>query len=123
MEDMMRKVIVTTLALGLATPAAAQDGDGSVGDGLDLLGEGSRMILEGLMEDMRPMLDEVRPFFEEELVPLLERMGELVDDLSHYELPERLPNGDIIIRRSEDAPPFEPEAGPEPEPGTGAVEL
>ena len=117
----MRTVIVTTLALALATPASAQDGDGSVGGGLDLLGEGSRMILDGLMEDMRPMLDEVRPFLEEEVVPLLERMGDLVDDLSHYELPERLPNGDIIIRRSEDAPPLDPD--PAPEPGTGALEL
>jgi hypothetical protein len=116
----MRKVILTALALSLAAPAGAQEEDGSVTDGLDLLGEGTRMILEGLMDDMRPMLDEVRPFLEEEVVPLLDRMGELVDDLSYYELPERLPNGDIIIRRSEDAPPFEPE----PEIGEdGEVEL
>jgi hypothetical protein len=107
----MRYVILTALMLSLAAPASAQDEDGSVRDGLDLLGEGMGLILEGLMEDMRPMLEEARPFFEEEVVPLLERMGELVDDLSYYELPERLPNGDIIIRRSEDAPPFE--SGPE----------
>jgi hypothetical protein len=104
----MRHVILTVLMLGLAAPASAQEEGEGLRDGFDLLGEGTRMILEGLMEDMRPMLEEVRPFFEEELVPMLERMGELVDDLSHYELPERLPNGDIIIRRSEDAPPLEP---------------
>jgi hypothetical protein len=116
----MRHVIVTTVMLGLAAPAAAQDEGDGLRDGLNLLGEGTRMILEGLMEDMRPMIEEVRPFFEEEVVPMLERMSELVDDLSHYELPERLPNGDIIIRRSPEAPPFEaaPEVG-----GDGEVEL
>jgi hypothetical protein len=112
----MHKAILTAAMLTLAAPAAAQQEDGSVGDGLDLLGEGTRMILEGLMQDMRPMLEEARPFFEEEVVPLLRRMGELVDDLGHYELPERLPNGDILIRRSPDAPPLEAE----PEPGLGA---
>ncbi len=118
----MRRVILTAVMLSLAAPSAAQDEDGSVRDGLDLLGEGMSQILEGLMEDMRPMLEEARPFFEEEILPLLDRMGELVDDLSYYELPERLPNGDIIIRRSEDAPPFEAE--PEPELGEdGEVEL
>jgi hypothetical protein len=35
-------------------------------------------------------------------------MGELMDDVTSYELPERLPNGDIIIRRSPDAPEFDP---------------
>ena len=59
----MRHVIVTTVMLGLAAPAAAQDEGDGLSDGLNLLGEGTRMILEGLMEDMRPMLEEVRPFF------------------------------------------------------------
>ena len=119
----MRQAIVLMIMLGAAQPALAQDeGGGGMRDGLGLLGEGTRMILEGLMDEMRPMLEEARPFFEEEVLPLLERMGELVDDLSYYELPERLPNGDIIIRRSEDAPPFG--AAPEPEIGEGGeVEL
>ena len=116
----MRHVILPPLMRGLAAPAAAQEEGEGLRDGMELLGEGTRMILEGLMEEMAPMLEEVRPFFEEELVPMLERMGALVDDLSHYELPERLPNGDIILRRSEDAPPLEPA----PEVGEdGAVEL
>lgn len=108
--------------LAAASPAAAQDQGGGFGEGLDLLGEGSRMILERLLEDMRPMLDSARPFFEEELMPLLERLGEVVDDLSYYELPERLPNGDILIRRSPDAPPWG--EAPLPEVGEGGeVEL
>jgi hypothetical protein len=73
------------------------------------------------MDDMRPMLEEARPFFEEEMLPFLESLGSLIDDLSAYEMPERLPNGDIIIRRSPDHPwpdPDEPVVGEE-----GDVEL
>ncbi len=118
----MRSTILVAAFLAAATPAAAQEEGGGLRDGLDLLGEGSRMILEGLLDEMRPMMEEARPFFEEELLPMLERMGELVDDLSHYELPERLPNGDIVIRRSPDAPPFREDADPEVGEG-GEVEL
>ena len=116
----MRKVILLAALLGLGAPAAAQDE--GMRDGLDLLGEGTRMILEGLMDEMRPMLEEARPFFEEEVLPLLDRLGEVMDDLSYYELPERLPNGDILIRRAPDAPPWG--EAPLPEVGEGGeVEL
>ena len=43
--------------------------------------------------------EEARPFFEEEMLPFLESLGALMDDMTAYERPERLPNGDIIIRR------------------------
>lgn len=118
----MRHVIVLSAVLASALPAMAQDSGNGMRDGLGLLGEGTRMILEGLMDEMRPMLEEVQPFFEEEVVPMLERMGEIVDDLSYYELPERLPNGDILIRRSLDAPPFGRDPLPEVGEG-GEVEL
>ena len=106
--------------LALAAPAAAQD-DNETAEGFDLLREGSRMILDGLLDEMRPMLDDARPFFEEEMLPFLERLGSLIDDLAAYEMPERLPNGDIIIRRLPDRPLDAPEA---PELGEGGeVEL
>ena len=108
----MKQIVLASCAAGalaIATPAAAQEDD--LSEGLGLLGEGAQMILEGLMDEMRPMLEEARPYFEEEVLPFLNRMGELMDDVTAYELPERLPNGDIIIRRSEDAPEFVPEVG------------
>jgi hypothetical protein len=37
-------------------------------------------------------------------------MMALVDDMTNYELPEMLENGDIIIRRKPDAPVVEPPA-------------
>jgi len=112
---MRRTIFAFSLCLTTASPAVAQD-DGETERGFDLLREGSRMILDGLMDDMRPMLEEARPFFEEEMLPFLESLGELIDDLAAYELPERLPNGDIIIRRSPDHPwpvpdPDEPVVG------------
>ncbi len=110
---MKHALLIGTLAgaLAIAAPAAAQDetAPGDVSEGLGLLGQGTRLIFEGLMEEMRPMIEEARPYFEDEVLPFLNRMGELMDDVTSYELPERLPNGDIIIRRSPDAPPFEPE--------------
>jgi hypothetical protein len=100
---MKRPLTILAFTLALATPVAAQD-DNATAEGFDLLREGSRMILEGLLEEMRPMIEEARPFFEEEMLPFLERLGSLIDDLAAYEMPERLPNGDIIIRRLPDRP-------------------
>lgn len=117
---MIRTLPVLALSMTLALPAAAQE-ESETERGFDLLREGSRMILEGILEDMRPMLEEARPFFEEEMLPFLESLGALMDDITAYERPERLPNGDIIIRRSPDRPWPEAE---EPEVGEGGdVEL
>lgn len=57
---------------------------------------------------------------EEAIVDALRRTMELlsstIDSVIVYELPEMLPNGDIIIRRKrplpEQPPPMEPEEGP-----------
>jgi hypothetical protein len=109
----MRQMLWLIAFLTLTAPAMAQDDDSDLRGGLDRLGEGGRMLLEGLMDEMRPMLDGMQPFLEEEVMPMLNRLGEIVDDLSHYDLPERLPNGDIILRRSPDAPPVAPDDLPE----------
>ncbi len=105
----MRYLLAVILGLSLTSPALAEEEGGSLREGLNLFSEGSRMILEGLLDDMRPMLEEARPFFEEEMLPFLQSLGDLIDDITVYEMPERLPNGDILIRRSPDAPPLEAE--------------
>lgn len=46
--------------------------------------------------------------FTDELAPMVERLQSLIDDISAYEAPEMLPNGDIIIRRKPEAPPASP---------------
>lgn len=98
-----------------ATPLAAQDEEA---DGFSLMEEGARLLMQGLMAEMEPTLDELRSLAEEmgpALGSLLTAMGpafiELfrqVDDFTNYEAPVFLENGDILIRRREDAPPFTP---------------
>ncbi len=62
-------------------------------------------LFRNLMEQMKPALDE--------LLETLEVL-EGIDSIEHYERPEILPNGDIIIRRREDAPPLPHDDGEEP---------
>lgn len=56
-------------------------------------------------------MDQVAPSVEQTL-DMLEGLG-TIDDLRNYHPPERLPNGDIILRRREDAPDLSPDAGPD----------
>ena len=81
-------------AVPAATPARAQAPEAE--EGFDLLGEGAKLLFRGLAADMAPML---------------ERLRGLIDEVDEYHLPERLPNGDIIIRRKTPLPidPDEPE--------------
>ena len=77
-------------------------------------------LLEQFSEDSRTFLQD----WLTQLTPMLESLREKVDDLSNYEAPEVLPNGDIIIRRKPDAPA--PETGPEETPSApseGQIEL
>jgi len=86
--------------------------------GRSLVERGAEMFLRGLMDEVAPHLDEMQQGLEsaaKELGPKLTHLLDLVDDMRNYEAPERLPNGDIIIRRSPGAPP--PPALPDPEDG------
>lgn len=66
----------------------------------ELLGR-AQPHLEGLARDVGGLMDEYAPVFEE--------LSKLMDDIENYQLPpERLPNGDILIRRKADAPPPPP---------------
>ena len=119
MRHAVVRMLCLAVMLGLAGPVQAQDPlpetettpEADLRRGLELLGEGAREMFEGLMDEMRPLL-------EDEVVPMLERLGALIDDLSHYEMPELLPNGDILIRRAPDAPPLQDP----PQPGIGTQE-
>jgi hypothetical protein len=63
---------------------------------------------ERMERALRDMMGDVQPALEDALDYL--RSFGAIDDPRHYELPEVLPNGDIIIRRSDDAPAFRPDA-------------
>lgn len=104
----MRRLVVPVLAAGLAmtlaaTPAAAQSDDGPAPSGPELgLPEKLDNALREMMDRLKPALDDLSDTFE---------VFDQIDSLENYRKPEILPNGDIIIRRRDDAPPWQP---PEP---------
>lgn len=56
------------------------------------------------LEEFEKFSDEAQEFFgslAESIAPMLEGLQERMGDLSQYEKPEILPNGDIIIRRKQ----------------------
>ncbi|NIZ14267.1 hypothetical protein [Phaeobacter sp. HF9A] len=128
-----------TAALGLvaalcsAAPLVAEEaGEAPTPAAPGLMERGMELFLEGLMQEMEPTLEEAARLFAEigpsmqgfltEMGPALAEIAEQVEDWSAYELPEILPNGDIIIRRKTPLPEDEtPDAG---EPGAeGSIEL
>ena len=115
------------LALALliaATPACAKEPAPSppAEEGWSLMERGARMLLDGLMSEMEPALDEMGRALSEiepalrEMEPALRELIILLGDMRYYHAPEKLPNGDIIIRRKT-GPELRPEGpdGPEVE--------
>ncbi len=113
-------LLAGTLALAPAT-LRAQESD--VDEGFSLIGEGAKLLLRGLTDQVQPMMEgfaaEVEPqlrAFADDLAPMMESLSGLMGDINAYHPPERLPNGDIILRRKT---PLEME-----QPGTeGEVDL
>ena len=66
---------------------------------------------ERMQRALRDMMGDVQPTLEDALDYL--RSFGAIDDPRYYELPEVLPNGDIVIRRRDDAPEFVPDATPD----------
>ena len=113
-------IALAAALLGAAAPAPAhaaeEPGDERPGD---------LPFPERLDRALRDMMEDVQPTLEDALDYL--RSFGAVDDPRHYEMPEILPNGDIIIRRREDAPAFRPDRdgtpdAPPDEPGVPPAE-
>ena len=74
---------------------------------------GFELFLEGLLQEMEPALDDLQGLademepalrqFSDAMGPMMRDLFDKIDDVNRYELPEVLPNGDIIIRRKPDA--------------------
>ena len=138
----MKQLIAPVFALMLlGAPALAQEAPerlvppesapelapeaGDIDEGVDLLQEGARLLFRGLIDEMGPALEEMQDGLSdmaEELGPALRDLRALIDDLGNYSAPERLPNGDIVIRRKPGAPPPGPPVVPEDAP-EGEIEL
>ena len=125
----MKQLAIMAFVVGMSViPAHAQEAETPQDeDGFSLMEEGARLFMRGIMSEIEPALDEMRESMEElgpafaefaqAVGPAFAELLDTVDDIRHYEAPEILPNGDIIIRRSPDAPIWEPD------PETGEVEL
>ena len=96
--------LLTTVLL--VSPALSDDAlNSETEDGFVLMEEGARLLLRGMMGELDEVLSEMETLAAE-LGPMVQELQTLIEDIRDYELPEMLPNGDIIIRRRI---PLEPE--------------
>lgn len=115
---MKHAVLIALLALS-PLPAIAQETSPApeAEEGPSLMERGLALFFEGFRQEMEPALDEMGKALEQlgpAVAPALEKLMALVDDMTNYEMPEMLENGDIIIRRKPDAPPVEAPADASP---------
>lgn len=104
------------LALPPIAHAQAETPPAPPEDGFNLIDEGAKLLLRGLQDEMKPMMEdlatEMAPKLQQfaaELLPMLEAFSDLVGDLDAYQPPEKLPNGDIILRRKVPLAPDAPD--------------
>ena len=117
----MKKIIALVFVISAAvSPLAAQKTEEPpVSEGFSLIEEGTKLIIRRLMSEMEPALDEMREAMAQwgsEAGTKMAKLLSQIDNMKNYEVPVILPNGDIIIRRRDDAPIYEPDYD------TGAVE-
>lgn len=107
-------ILIVTMLVATPLPAAADDVPPTMEEKL-------QDTFRDLMSRMAPHLEELQ----REMEPALQEMQRLmapfaaIDDPRHYTAPEVLPNGDIIIRRREDAPDYQ---APSPSPDAAEPE-
>jgi hypothetical protein len=111
------KHIILAACLVLPLSASAQQ-ESEIDDGFSLMEEGAKLLFRGIIAEMEPAIDNFSELAEE-LQPALDMLAsemglaflgliQALDSVRYYERPEILPNGDIIIRRSPDAPEYSP---------------
>lgn len=106
-------------------PAPSPEGEAETEDGLSLIERGMGLLFRQFREEAAPQMELLGRDMAgalERMAPALQELAALVDDIRNYEPPERLANGDILIRRRAEAPPppplgeglqrLLPEAGP-----------
>ena len=89
-------------------PSSLPDPGNDVERGFDMFREGADAMLRGIFGEVGPALR-----------ALADRIG----DLRNYEPPEVQENGDILIRRKPDAPPYVPPPADPETPAVPGVEL
>jgi hypothetical protein len=111
------KYLILAACLVLPLSASAQQ-ENEIDEGFSLMEEGAKLLFRGIIADMEPAIDDFS-VLADELQPALDMLAsemgpafldliQTLDSVRYYEPPEVLPNGDIIIRRSPDAPQYRP---------------
>lgn len=77
------------------TPVVPPEG---IDEGVSLMQQGAEILLRGLMTEMEPALKDMGEAVAE-IEPKLRELMAMVDDITNYHAPEKLENGDILIRR------------------------
>lgn len=115
----MTRIAPALLALMIAAvPARGEEPAASAEEGFSLLEEGARIILRSLVEEMEPALKEMQEGLGDamkEMGPVLRELAAMIGDIRNYEMPEKLPNGDIILRRKVPPAPEGPGTLPGPD--------
>lgn len=130
----MRHRLLSVLAIVLASaaPLHAQTSE-TEDEGLSLMEEGAKLFMRGLMDELDPAIrelegiaQEIEPAFRDlarQMGPAFAEILSTIDNIRFYEAPVILENGDILIRRSDDAPPYAPREEPPAEPSGEDIEL
>lgn len=128
----LRAIAPLVLVAALAAPLSAQEAE-EEDMGPSLFERGAELMLRGLVEEMEPAMEDFAALAEQmgpqlqrlmfELGPALRDLAEKVDDFTLYEMPEMLPNGDIILRRKPPLEAPEPDGGEKPEPPADPIDI
>jgi len=124
-------LLCLTLSISsIATSGLSQEEE----TGRSLMERGLELFLKGLQDEIEPGLNEAQRLFDEisptlrgflsEMGPALGEIAREIEDWSLYELPEILPNGDILIRRkSPENERAQPEGSSPSAPPDSSIEL
>lgn len=113
---MKRIASAFAIVLLASLPAQGQDDEATAEEGFSLLEEGAKIILRSMIDKVEPTLKDLQQDFGaalDEMGPALGHLVEMIGDMRNYHAPEKLPNGDIIIRRKSPAEIAAPEPGDE----------
>mgnify|MGYP001795608058 CR=1 FL=1 len=100
----MKQLVTLTFCASLLAPAATMAQETNPPE-TGPIERGLRLLLEGMAQDMGPALEGLQELgpdlrqFMMDMGPSLQGLMNDVQDWSLYDVPEILPNGDIIIRR------------------------
>lgn len=108
---MKHAALILALALAPLPVFAQETPTPEAEDGPSLMERGLALFFEGFQQELEPALEGMGDALTE-MKPAMDSIMGMIDDMTNYQMPEMLKNGDIIIRRKPEAPPVEPPAAP-----------